>query len=183
MLRPLISLSILCLLPMFTSLGCEALTEDADAKLGGGCFAQFSVGKAAQSGAGALGQPCDTKSSPTNCKDGIFVTFKDSGLCLCASGCPANVEPGQACGSGYVCSRVLPSAGGEALICASPDWNLCRDDSDVARNDGGGGPDGNNGGGGTDGTDGTGGSCSPDGVSCTEDVECCSGSCFLSGCG
>jgi hypothetical protein len=170
---------------------CEGLTSDtADTTSGqttsgenATCESDLRIGTGAQNADGQLGENCTPSSEPTNCLDGSFIEFGDTGECVCIARCSSlNLSQGASCDQNglYVCQTVTGASGGP--YCVARSWNICGDATGTGGgDDGNDGMDGNEATTGGDETDGQ--TCKPDGLACEDDAECCSMTCFASGCG
>ncbi|MCC6808881.1 MAG: hypothetical protein IT381_15750 [Deltaproteobacteria bacterium] len=170
---------------------------------GGGpsCKGDFSLGETFVKGEDYF-EKCN-KAAPTNCVDGRWITFKDSGDCFCAVSCSAfktPLKPGEACDKNgdFTCEKIKATNAGanSATWCVAKSWNVCTEGS-ASGGGGSSGPSGSTGGGGTGGSSGSTGStgstggggsggggnqCKAIGTKCGDDDECCSKNCMDSKC-
>ena len=178
-------------------LGCEALLdpqspESATAGQAESCTSAVSISVGSASGStngdqAQLGAACSPTSAPTNCLDGTHIVFMDTGECVCIAQCEtAGAVLGETCDTDglYRCQTVSGQAGGP--YCIATNWELCGDlGTNIGGTTGGessSGDDGTTGGDGTTAADGE-PQCKPEGLSCEDDAECCSLTCYASGCG
>ncbi len=113
---------------------CEAGETEAscqqDCKLG--CYGDFSLGSTFYKSGDTkqTGLACDNKSMPKNCPDGYWITFPDSGECVCILSCAGiGVTVGQNCTTdgAWKCTDILAtnaSANG-GKMCVPTKWGLC----------------------------------------------------------
>jgi len=182
---------LLVFLATFSIVSCEGIATDSDdagteqgtAGTATGCTSDVIIGTSEPNNDGQLGEVCTPTDMPTNCLDGTFIRFADTDECICIATCSTlNLVQGQSCDENelYVCQTVTGISGGP--FCTARSWDICGDASQT-----GDALDGTDG---TDDTDGTTGgeetdgvTCKPDGIACDDDAECCSMTCFASGCG
>ena len=148
---------------------------------GGGCYGDFSLGQnAITSGTSqTLGEACNNSNAPTNCPDGTFIKFADTGECVCIVMCSSlqGVSLGDPCSKdgSWMCEKILATNPGAntATVCVPTKWGLCTADG------GQGGSGGGQAGSGGSEQGGSGGSeqCKSSGDDCFDDSECCSGTC------
>lgn len=113
---------------------CEAGETEAscpqDCKLG--CYGDFSLGSTFYKSGDTkqTGLACDNKAMPKNCPDGYWITFPDSGECVCILSCAGiGVSVGQNCTTdgAWKCQDILAtnaSANG-GKMCVPTKWGLC----------------------------------------------------------
>ena len=134
------------------------------------CDGAWSLGETFVKGNTHIGE-CN-QSTPTNCADGVWISF-DDGQCMCIVRCSSlqsNPGIGDACsGDGAAtCQRILADKGNKITACVPKAWNLCTEDPSAAVEPPKEDPAP---------------SCKGDGASCSEDDECCGGTCWSHGCG
>jgi hypothetical protein len=113
---------------------CEAGETEAscpqDCKLG--CYGDFSLGSTFYKSGDTkqTGLACDNKAMPKNCPDGFWITFPDTGECVCILSCAGiGVSVGQNCTTdgAWKCQDILAtnaSANG-GKMCVPTKWGLC----------------------------------------------------------
>jgi hypothetical protein len=148
---------------------------------GGSCEGNFTLGKnfVVSGDISTYGQKCNS-SAPTNCPDGYFINFPQTGECICVVGCSS---AGTACnGDGSaMCEQVLATNAdaNSATLCVPTAWNLCTKGGSTGS---AGSPGGSAGSPGSGSGGSPGGSCGPQGSACEQDEDCCSGDCFGNAC-
>ncbi len=93
------------------------------------CDGAWSLGETFYKGETAIGQ-CN-KSTPTNCADGVWISF-DDGDCMCIVRCSSlQSKPGigDACNSEgtSTCQKITANNGNYITACVMNSWNLCHE--------------------------------------------------------
>ena len=100
------------------------------------CFGDFTLGSTfyKSQDTSQLGQACNPKGAPKNCPDGLWITFGDTGDCICIANCSAfqGIKPGDNCTTSgtWKCLKIKAtnSSANSATACVPTKWNLCTAD-------------------------------------------------------